>query len=385
MPKVNPHILQWARETAGLEPDQAARKLGIKPERLSALETGAVAPTKPQLKNMAKEYRRPLAVFYLSQPPKRAARGEDFRRSPGEPEAAFDPRLDALLRNIRARHSVLKETLEEEESPRLPFVGSATMQTPSSKLAQEIASELDFNLEAFYAKKEPSQAFAYLRGLIEAQGIFVLLVGNLGSYHTDIEAEVFRGFAIADPVAPFIAINDNDAKTAWSFTALHELVHIWLGKTGISGFWDDNAVEQFCNDVAGEMLLPAEELHKIGAIDATDMDAAVHAITTFANERKLSRSMVAYRLYRQGQLERELWQRMARRFRDEWRNRSKSKGGSPDYHTIRKHKTGKLMLETVGRGLSARTMSYTKAGLVLGVKPLAVDKMVRTGVNEAGR
>jgi hypothetical protein len=35
---------------------------------------------------------------------------------------------------------------------------------------------------------------------------------------------VFRGFAPADDLAPFIVINDNDP--AHSFTLLHELVHI---------------------------------------------------------------------------------------------------------------------------------------------------------------
>jgi len=37
-------------------------------------------------------------------------------------------------------------------------------------------------------------------------GIFVLLIGDLGSYHTAFDLEVFRGFALSDDIAPFIII-----------------------------------------------------------------------------------------------------------------------------------------------------------------------------------
>jgi hypothetical protein len=33
MPDVNPDILVWARETAGLTPEEAVRKLGINPSK----------------------------------------------------------------------------------------------------------------------------------------------------------------------------------------------------------------------------------------------------------------------------------------------------------------------------------------------------------------
>ena len=88
----------------------------------------------------------------------------------------------------------------------------------------------------------------------------MLLLGNLGSYHTNIPLEIFRGFAVADALAPMIVINDQDAKTAWGFTALHELAHLWLGSTGVSGGDPAVQIEQYCNDVAGEILLPAAEL-----------------------------------------------------------------------------------------------------------------------------
>ena len=68
MPQVNP--VSWARETAGLSPEAAVRKLGIKDargvaaiDRLTALESGEVAPTRAMLSKMARKYRRPLVTF----------------------------------------------------------------------------------------------------------------------------------------------------------------------------------------------------------------------------------------------------------------------------------------------------------------------------------
>lgn len=89
MPAVNPDILKWARETAGLSLDEAADKLGIRvargipaSERLAAYEHGYRAPSRPLLLRMAKVYRRSLLTFYLSAAPRKGDRGEDFRSVP---------------------------------------------------------------------------------------------------------------------------------------------------------------------------------------------------------------------------------------------------------------------------------------------------------------
>jgi hypothetical protein len=78
MTTVNPHILVWARETAGYDLFEAARKLGLKDgkaaaadEKLAACESGEKAPSRPLLLKMAKQYRRPLLTFYLDSPPAR--------------------------------------------------------------------------------------------------------------------------------------------------------------------------------------------------------------------------------------------------------------------------------------------------------------------------
>ena len=86
MPRVNPDILVWARETAGLSQEDAAQKLSVNSayghtpaQRMQRWEAGEDEPTRALLVKMAKHYRRPLLTFYMSNVPERGDRGEDFR------------------------------------------------------------------------------------------------------------------------------------------------------------------------------------------------------------------------------------------------------------------------------------------------------------------
>jgi hypothetical protein len=95
--------------------------------RVKALENHQAEPSRALLRRMAEKYRRPLIVFYLKSPPDTANRGEDFRRAPGAPPLEYDPQLDALIRNVRARHDLARSLLEEE-APALNFISSHSME-----------------------------------------------------------------------------------------------------------------------------------------------------------------------------------------------------------------------------------------------------------------
>jgi Zn-dependent peptidase ImmA (M78 family) len=230
-----------------------------------------------------------------------------------------------------------------------------------------------------------------LRSRVEAAGIFVLLMGNLGSHHSAIDVEAFRGFALADDVAPFVVINDQDAKSAWSFTLIHELVHLWLGTTGVSGVFADAEIEKFCNVVAGSFLLPANELPQVGVNIETDVETAAQRIGEFAEERHLSRSMVAYSLLRAGLLTDDAWHTLSSRFRTQWRlsreaQRERQKDGSgPSYYVVRRHRLGSALLHFVSRSLNGGALTPTKASQVLGVKPRSVAFLLNTVGLTAGR
>ena len=391
MPSVNPEILRWARESAGLSLDDAALavKLGDRrdlsgAQRLEALENGDEEPSRPLLRRMAEKYRRPLIAFYLKEPPPSGDRGEDFRRAPGAPAPEFDPELDALIRSVRARHELVKSLLEDEEAAALPFVGSSTLGDGASAVADSIRSTIGFELSEFRRARNVDEAFRYLRGCFEVRGIFVILVGNLGSYHSNISANTFRGYAISDPIAPFIVINDNDARAAWSFTACHEAAHLRIGQTGLSGSSHEAVVERFCNDVAGRLLLPRAELSELRELQAVPFEDALDRISTFASERNISRSMVGYQLYRAGGIDHTRYRHLRERLHADWLQSKKkapdsTRGeGGPNFHVVRRHRLGPAMVSLAQRSVDGGALTPTKAAQLLGVKPVTVHTLLHS-------
>ncbi|WP_186297672.1 ImmA/IrrE family metallo-endopeptidase [Sedimenticola selenatireducens] len=350
-------------------------------EKLQLIETGGKDPTQAQLISMAEVYHRPLITFYLVRPPIKGDRGEDFRKLPPDFSREENALLDALLRDVKARQSMVRALLEDEdEADRLDFVGSSKRSAGVEVIAEAIRSRLGISLEAIRSCGSKNEVFNFIRQRAEDAGVFVLLIGDLGSHHTDIGTDIFRGFAIADDVAPFIVINDNDSKGAWSFTLLHELAHLWLGEEGVSNSsaWADNQIEKFCNNVAGEILLPDVEVLGLNVTPNTSRSDVVHVIQAFSSETNLSNTLIAYNLYRTGKLTLEQYQELSREFRQRWfESKPKSKDGSgPTYHILRRHRLGAAIVNLMARMLRGGAVSPTKAAKILGIKAHNISQVL---------
>lgn len=392
MPSITPEILVWARETAGYELSEAARRLGLADgkaatgeEKLAAYERGEKEPSRPLLLKMSKQYRRPLLTFYLDAPPERADRGEDFRTIHRAVDPSENGMVDALVRRIKARQEVLREALaSEQDHEALAFIGSFSIGQGVDGLVSQIKAASSFDLTAYRSNRSQEEAFQYLRERIESLGVFSVLIGNLGSYHTNLSAEIFRGFAIADPIAPFVVINSQDAKSAWPVTLLHEVAHLWLGQTGISGAAAERDVERFCDRVASELLVPEAEFASAFSEESLrSFESAAEIIGRFASERKVSSTLVAFRLMDRGALSQDLFRKLGAYFYDKWRSqkeiqkqKAKENDGGPSYFVVKSMQNGKALMRASERLMRSGELSTTQAAIVLGVRALKVGSLL---------
>lgn len=387
MTQINNAILEWARNQAGLPVEDAARLLNITStktataeEKLLAYEKGK-APSRSMLGKMSRVYRRPILTFYLNEPPIKTDGGEDFRTLPENLDPQQNFHVDVLVRDIKARQSIIRETLiDEDEAEALPFIGQFSIDQHIENIARAITELFDIDIDAYRAKRNYVEAFKYLRQKVEENGVFVLLKGNLGSYHTDIDLQVFRGFALCDDVAPFIVINHQEAKSARAFTLLHELTHLLLGQTGISSSVAEKNIEIFCDRVASEVLLSDQEFKDFDP-DNLDFDDLKEAISFYAQDRRVSSTQVAYRCLQGGLITKKTWRQLRDYYYEQWvenrrleKERGRNSEGGVNQNVVRRSYLGELA-NFVQRMNISGALSTTKAGVVLGVRPLKVQNL----------
>jgi Zn-dependent peptidase ImmA (M78 family) len=259
-------------------------------------------------------------------------------------------------------------------------------------VAQHIADALRIPSRRGDWGKNPTDFFKQLRIATERLGVFILLIGDLGSHHSALSEEVFRGFALADPIAPFIVINDHDARTARSFTLIHELTHIYLGQSGVSGSpesiranTEEGRVEQFCNDVAGLILLP-ENFADRRPVELSRGDQAVAAryIEEIAKQWIVSEPLVAFRLRRMGWISATLYHDLTTSYASRWTSFKEStkaanqlKEGGPSYYVLKQSRLGDHLVDVVRRTVRESRLTHTKAAKVLGVNPSSVEPLLR--------
>lgn len=386
---INPAVLRWAREQAGLSLDEAAQRAGIADtqkktagKRLEEWETGEETPARTQVANLAKTYFRPVLTFYMRAPPAQAEPIHDFRTLADQPVDEDGTLLQALVRRMRARQQEVIELLNDEAEgvAPLPFVGRFQTPTSPAVVAADIRQVLDFDFEAQRALRDRDALFRVLRQKAEEAGVFVLLQGDLGSYHTAIEPEAFRGIALADPIAPFVVINSNDATAARTFTLVHELAHIWVGSTGISnlspfaGREEAPNLEAFCNRVATEFLMPKDIFLEVwGRVQVQGQRQSVEGL---AKEFSISRAAAANRLWKLDQIDDDEWWGLYRTYQAEWqrhRERQRKSDGFVPYRVTKRSQLGSALIRTVLGAVDAGAITYTRASRILGVNAKNFD------------
>ena len=254
---VAPATLQWAVERSRRDLPDLVKKLPKLPDWLA----GQASPTLRQLGTFADSTYTPLGLLLLPEPLEEKLPVPDFRTFADDPVARPSANLLDTLALCLERQDWYRDYARSMELPRVEFVGSLVTTVPVKSAADLIAERLDFSIESRARYASFAEA---LRGLVEQaeqSGVLVMVSGVVASNTNRIlDRHEFRGFALADELAPVIFINGTDSKAAQIFTLAHELAHLWLGESGVSdpAIADQAAggVERWCNQVAAELLVP---------------------------------------------------------------------------------------------------------------------------------
>jgi Zn-dependent peptidase ImmA (M78 family) len=292
--KVNPELLVWAREDAGLTVAQAADKLRVQADLFEAWEDGIERPTIPQMRRIADLYKRPLALFYLSERPAGFMVVRDFRRLPGEKLLGYSPELRVEMRRAQECRRIALELAQEVDTRFASFDMRCSLTDFPDEVAARIRDRLSITMPEQAQWREPSRAFRAWRERCENAGVLVFQASSFAP-------TVARGFSIAEDVLPVIVVNRKDAPAGRVFTLLHELTHILLHQGGVCDLrqnarriTEQERIEVFCNAVAGSVLVPTEILrsHPIVAGHAPERlewdDEEIGALSvTFACSREV--------------------------------------------------------------------------------------------------
>lgn len=349
---INPELLVWGRETIGYELEEAAKKIGVKPERLANWEKGDnERPTVKQLFKVANVYKRPFAAFYFSNPPTHwdepYDKLQDWRALPEAESARKSPGLILELREAARRREILLDLAEETGEELRDFDLVRFPNESPGSLAKRVRQILGKSVEEQISCRTELDALRMWRLAVENLGVLVFQTGFFNGY--PVTTEEMRGVALHFDKLPIIVMNSKDSVPARIFTIMHELGHLILRQSGLSNFRAFHQLdydEVFCNEFAGELLVPSTAL-----MSEPDVKDHLHKkwsnaeLRLLAKNYNVSRAVILRRLLENDKTDDLHYKEMLAQWKGDWeRDQSApsiARTGGTSYHTkfVRCHGT----------------------------------------------
>ena len=271
---VQPEVLYWLRSTSGLTIEEAARKLQTKPKNLLAWEEGDDRPSMPQLRKLAKVFKRPISYFFLPKPVEEPSIPHDFRRLPNADDRHYSPALLHEIRTTYRRRSLALDLAKEtrHKIPAFESFGTVSLNDDPEVVGERLRDVVNITLDEQRRWRTARNAYNGWRQRIEALGVLVFQI-------TTVDRSQMLGFSLAYRELPVIGVNRKNPPNGRNFAMLHEFVHLMLVMLGKGGICDidetlprepsEQQVEVFCNHAAGAAMVPTRELlaHRLVAAE----------------------------------------------------------------------------------------------------------------------
>ena len=254
---IRPELFRWAIERSGREPEELRARF----KHLERWEQGEAHPTLKQLEDFARATHTPIGYFFLPAPPVEAVPIPDMRTIADAPAGRPSPNLLDTIYACQQRQDWYREYARAMGETPLLWVGSARISDDPVETATKMRAALQFDLDERAQMATWTEALRRFIEQAEEIGVLVMVSGIVGNNtHRKLDPQEFRGFALADDLAPLVFVNGADTKAAQMFTLGHELAHLWLGGSALSDATPNHEpsleVERWCNAVAAEVLAP---------------------------------------------------------------------------------------------------------------------------------
>lgn len=296
----NRHVLIWARERLGLDQSTAATFAKVDLDRLAEWETGGRQPTMKEGRKLAATYNRPFLEFFAREAPNvpGVQLVPDYRLysdPPSKMEKALLTETQRWAEEQRLNALDLFEMLGEDP-PKFPSSLYEGVDSDVEEAAKKARSAINFPIEEQIGIKSSKkhELPKMLRHKLERMGVLVLKKSGLTKLRV-------RGMCLYAQTLPTI-VYSNEIPGAQAFTITHELGHIVLKNSAISGdpvsktpkSSGQKRVEEWCNRFAASFLAPRdsiegylgkprsaatyisdEDLHRIASIYAVSSHAMI--------------------------------------------------------------------------------------------------------------
>ncbi|MDZ4780929.1 MAG: ImmA/IrrE family metallo-endopeptidase [Planctomycetia bacterium] len=371
---INPELIRWAVARSG----RSAATLACTLPKIAEWELGLTQPTLSQLEKLAKKTWTPLGYFFLPEPPEERLPVTDFRTVRDKPIPRLSPNLIDTLHTMQRRQAWMREYLLEMGHEPLPFIGSARTSDEISAVAQRIRRILGIADGWASLISTWTEALSVLREAAEAAGIMVIINGVVGNNtKRKLDPDEFRGFVLSDAHAPLVFLNGSDARSAQMFTLAHELVHLWMNEGGLFNLPELRAsshkIEQFCNKVAAEFLVPARELKRFWP----EVKSNPEPFQAIARHFKVSPIVAARRALDLGLIGSQAFFEFFNAYQDDERRKAAAKKGGGDFYNNQNVRVGKRFARTVMHAAKEGRLLYRDAYSLTGLNGATFDKYAK--------
>lgn len=359
--EVNANIISWAIDRAGYDMQELSIKFPNLPEWLAQTKR----PTIKQLEDFSKKVHLPFGYFFLEKPPIETIPFPFFRTIANQSSTRVSINLYDTILLIQRRQEWVSDYLKDNDYDPIDFVGSYNLDSKMLDIVNDIRRKLGLEEGWALSFNKPDDAINHLTEKIEELGVILTFNGVVeNNTSRSLDVDECRGFVMVDSYAPFMFINNADGKGAQMFTIIHELAHIWIGKS--AGF-DMNSllpasdpIELLCDSIAAEFLVPLNTFNTLWK-SSQNLDF-------LAQKFKVSKVVIARRALDTNKISRNEFFAFYNSYKMQLSAIKDNQGSGGDFYATQKKRIGIRFAALIDRAVHEGQLLYRDAYKLTGLK-----------------